>query len=82
MNSLEENTIQVYIKINDNNEIVEVNSSVFLNNVDGFIKIDEGKGDKYAHAQTHYFDKPLYFFEKEMIKYNYKYENGKVFEII
>lgn len=50
---------KVYVKINDNNEIIEINSNVFIKDTTGWIKIDEGFGDKYAHAQGNYFDKPI-----------------------
>ena len=63
--------IEVFIKINEQKEIIEVASSVFLKNREGWIKIDEGYGDKYAHAQSHYFEKP---FMDENGNYQYKYE--------
>lgn len=52
---MEEKPIEVFIKINENDEIIAVNSSVFLKDTDGWIKIDEGFGDKFAHAQSQYF---------------------------
>lgn len=70
-----EQPIEVYIKINANNEIIEVGSSIFIKDLTSWIKIDEGYGDKYAHAQSQYFDKPLM---NENGTYNYKYINGKV----
>lgn len=66
-----EEPIKVYIKINSNNEIIEVNSEIFILDLTGWIKIDEGYGDKYAHAQSQYFDKPLM---DEEGHYNYKYK--------
>lgn len=68
---------KVYIKVNTNHEIIEVNSSVFIEDYTDFILIDEGTGDKYAHAQNNYFDKPL---KDEEGNYNYLYINGKVYE--
>ena len=70
-----EEKIKVYVKINSNNEIVEVGSSVFIKDLTGWIYIDDGIGDKYAHAQSQYFVKPLM---NENGAYNYKYEYGKV----
>jgi hypothetical protein len=67
----------VYAKTNDNGYITAVNSDVFLSDVDGWTKIDEGTGDKYAHAQGNYFDKPLI---DENGCYNYRLENGKPVE--
>ena len=57
-NQIEE-PISVFIKVNEKNEIVDVASSVFLKNTEGWIEIDSGYGDKFAHAQNSYFDKPI-----------------------
>lgn len=70
MEELEEQPIRVYVKVNTNNEITAVGSSVFIQDTIGWIEIDEGYGDKYAHAQSQYFDKPLI---SEDGTYNYKY---------
>lgn len=51
---------KVYIQINDSNHIINVNSDIFLTNFDGWICIDEGKGDKYALALNNYFEKPIF----------------------
>ena len=75
---MEEEKIKVYVRVNENNEIIEVNSSVFLNDLTGWIFIDEGYGDKYAHAQSNYFEKSI---EDEDGIYNYKYKNEKVVEV-
>lgn len=70
-----EEKVKVYIKINRNNEIIDIGSSDFIRDYTGWIYIDEGIGDKYRHAQNHYLDNPLINDEGE---YNYKYENGKI----
>ena len=44
----------------DQNRIIAINSSAFLDDTENWTKIDEGLGDKYHHAQNHYFDKPIY----------------------
>lgn len=75
MEEIKEQPIKVYIKINANNEIVEVGSSIFIKDFTSWIEIDEGYGDKYSHAQSQYFDKPLM---NEDGTYNYKYEYGRV----
>lgn len=72
-----EDLIKVYIKIDESNNIIAVNSNIFLNDLTDWIEIDEGTGDKYAHAQGHYFNKPLI---NENSIYNYKYINGVVTE--
>lgn len=75
---MENMKIKVYIKINEQNIITDINSSIFLNNVEGYIQIDEGSGDKYAHAQGNYLDKCLV---DESGRYNYKYVDNKVVEL-
>lgn len=50
---------KVYVKTDEEKRIVEINSSVFLDDPAGWIEIDEGQGDRYAHAQGHYLDRPL-----------------------
>lgn len=67
--------ISVYIKVNSNNEITDIGSDIFIKNLNGWIKIDEGYGDKYAHAQGSYLDKPLI---NENGGYNYKFIGGGV----
>ena len=68
---------KVYIKANENHEITNVGSSVFIEDTKDWIEIDEGKGDKYVHAQGNYFEKPL---KDEQENYNYLYINGKIYE--
>lgn len=69
--------ISVYIKTNSDGYITEVGSDIFIKDFTGWIKIDEGDGDKYAHAQSQYFGKPLV---DEFGNYNYKFENYLVKE--
>jgi hypothetical protein len=75
MEEMIEQPIKVYIKVNENNEIVEVGSSIFIKDLIGWIEIDSGFGDKFAHAQTQYFDNPLINDEGG---YNYRYINGEI----
>lgn len=70
--------IKVYAKLNENNEITEVNSSIFLSDVTDWIEIDEGEGDKFAHAQSQYFENEL---TDEQGRCNYKFVDGEVVEI-
>lgn len=76
--NIEIKPIKVYVKVNSNNEIIEINSSIFIKDITGWIEIDSGYGENYIHAQSQYFDKPLI---NDDGKYNYKYENGIVKEI-
>lgn len=70
--------IYVYVKINDKNYITDINSSIFLADTTGWAKIDEGEGDKYAHAQGNYLLKPI---RDEYGRFNYCLNNGAVCEI-
>ncbi len=47
--------IKVYCKKDENGNIAEVNSELFLSNLDGWEFLDEGFGDRFAHAQSQYF---------------------------
>ena len=51
---------QVYVFVDSENRIVDVNSSAFLPDTTDWIQIDEGAGDRYHHAQGNYFPKPKY----------------------
>lgn len=80
-NFIEENLepISVYVKANVNKEIIEVGSSIFLTDFTGWIKVDEGYGDRYAHAQSQYFKKPL-IEEDGNANYFYDEEKGGIYE--
>lgn len=69
--------IGVYVKVNSQSAIVEINSSRFINPDDGWIKIDEGYGDKYRHAQANYLSKAIF---DEQGNFTYKLVDGKVVE--
>lgn len=68
---------KVYVKTDEQGRIVEVNSSIFLQDVSGWTQVDEGEGDRYAHAQGHYLAKPL--MGQDGI-YAYKLVNGAAAE--
>lgn len=73
-----ENKIKVYIKIDENNCITDINSSIFLSSIENYICIDEGFGDKYSHAQGNYLSKPVI---DSKGRYNYKYIDDKAVEL-
>ena len=52
-------TYIVYVKTNASSYITGVNSSDFLEDTAGWLKIDSGYGDKYHHAQHNYLPQPL-----------------------
>lgn len=53
---------KVYVRVDENNRIIEINSSEFIKDKDleGWTRIDAGEGDKYHHAQGNYFKKSLF----------------------
>lgn len=72
-----EETYTVYVKVDTENRITEINSSAFLADVSGWISVDEGCGDKYHHAQGNYFNKPLFNIDGT---HNYKLVDNKPVE--
>lgn len=77
---MDENKIKVYVKIDENNIVKDINSSIFLNDIENYIEVDEGFGDKYCHAQGNYFPKEKPLMDNKG-RFNYKYENGEVVEL-
>ena len=69
--------MRVYIKTDSKNRITGINSELFIHDVSGWTEIDNGDGDKFAHAQGNYLPFPLI---DENGVYRYKYENGKISE--
>ena len=67
----------VYVRIDDMDRIVSINSSAFLTDTNGWIEIDRGFGDKYHHAQGNYLSASL--FENRGIP-RYKLVDGKPVE--
>lgn len=70
----------VYINIDSENNITSINSEIFLSDeeIKTMTEIDQGQGDKYAHAQGLYLDEGLV---DKHGRYNYKYVDGKVIEV-
>ena len=62
--SVEENTFveepaKVYVKVNADGYITDVNSDKFIKDLNDWTYIDEGFSDRFVHAQNLYFEKPL-----------------------
>lgn len=74
-----ENEYKVYVSLQDG-YITSINSDIFLSEekIQTMTEIDQGKGDKYAHAQGLYLGKGLV---DKYGRYNYKYVEGKVVEV-
>lgn len=62
--------IKVYVKVNSQGYITEINSEIFITDLTGWVYYDEGFGDKFAHAQSQYFNEPLM---DENGEFKYKY---------
>lgn len=73
------NEYKVYVSLQDG-YITSINSEIFLSEeeIQTMTEIDQGQGDKYAHAQSQYLEKGLV---DEQGRYNYKCVNGKVVEV-
>lgn len=71
---------KVYIWIDESNRVVRCEGGYteqYIEDIENWIFIDEGYGDKYNLCQTHYFNKPLMSMNRT---HNYIYENGEVRE--
>lgn len=73
------NEYKVYVSLQDG-YITYIDSEIFLSEeeIQTMTEIDQGQGDKYAHAQSQYLEKELI---DEHGRYNYKYVEGKVIEV-
>lgn len=69
---------KVYIKVDENNNIIAVNSNVFIKDLSNWICIDEGEGLKFMHAQNNYFAKPIVGANGT---YRYSYVDNNVIEL-
>ena len=68
---------RVYVQTDGESRVLRLEGEYSLpNDLTNWIKIDEGFGDKYALAQSHYLDKPLY----DGAVLRYKLVDGKVVE--
>lgn len=67
---------RVYILTDTENRVIRLEGEYSLpTDLTNWIKIDEGYGDKYNLAQTHYLAEPLITQDG---LYRYKLENGKI----
>lgn len=74
---MEENVYNVYVKTDEHGFITQIDSEIFLDNTEGWLEIDKGSGDRYAHAQGNYFGKLL----TDMFgNYQYRLVDGKIIE--
>lgn len=73
---MESEPYKVVIRLDDENRVVAINSSEFVDG-DDWVQIDEGHGDRYHHAQNNYLDKPIADYRGV---YRYKYIDGQIVE--
>ena len=50
---------KVLVRTDGAGRVLEVNSSAFVEDTDGWTQIDSGYGDRFHHAQNNYFPMPL-----------------------
>ena len=73
---MEEKTVfGVYVRADSAERVVAVGSDAFETDTEGWVKIDEGTGDRYRHAQNNYLAAPL--IDARGI-YRFKLEDGQV----
>ena len=68
---------KVYIQKDINNKIYSINSEPYIADVENWILIDEGVGEKYLHAQNGYLPK---FLRDEKGILRYLYVDGEIVE--
>ena len=69
--------MHVFIKTDSKNRVTAVNSEIFISDFSEWVEIDNGGGDRFAHAQGNYLPKSL---TGENGVYRYKFENGEISE--
>lgn len=68
---------RVYVLLDDKERVVRLEGEYSLpNDLTNWIKVDEGYGDEFSLAQSHYLAKPLY----DGAVLRYKLVDGKVVE--
>ena len=49
----------VYVKIDSASRVVDIASSAFLQDTEGWVAVDQGCGSRFVHAQHNYLPTPL-----------------------
>ena len=65
----------VYIRVDDAGRVIDINSSAFLQNTEGWVEVDRGQGDRYHHAQGNYLPGPIFGIDNIPC---YKLDMGKI----
>ena len=66
----------VYVKLDENGRIIDINSNLFLNDLSGWVEVARGAGDSFQHAQGNYLPKPIFNMGVPV----YKMEMGEIKE--
>lgn len=74
---MEHRPYAVLVRTDEQNRIIEINSSAFVAGAEGWVQIDEGDGDRYHHAQGNYLPMPL---TDDRGVYRYKLEKSHAVE--
>lgn len=77
---MDEYKSKVYIKVDEFGRIIGCDGGYSIENIkniDDWILIDEGTGDRYNHCQNGYFEKPIFGENGVPV---YKFENGLAVE--
>lgn len=74
---MNDNTFKVLVRTDDEGRVIDINSSAFINDSEGWTEIDSGSGDKYLHAQGNYLNMPLFV---DNGAYRYKVIDGNIVE--
>lgn len=74
---MEHQPYAVLVRTDEQNRIIAINSSAFVNDTNGWVQIDEGDGDRYHHAQGNYLPLPL---TDDRGVYRYKLADGHAVE--
>ena len=64
---------EVYIRVDDDNVVIDINTGIFISDKSKWLKLDEGTGDRYHHSQGNYLVNGLV---DDNGIYNYKFIDG------
>lgn len=67
---------EVYVMVDDQGRIVDINSGEFVEDPTGWIKIDEGTTERHHHAQRNFLPLPI----RQNGVFRYKLVEGQVVE--
>lgn len=65
----------VYIRVDNAGRVIDINSSAFLQDTEGWVEVDRGRSDRYHHAQGNYLPGPICGLDNIPI---YKLDMGKI----